>query len=1077
MTDGLRWRRWAGRLRNPAVTPVSVPRPREAPWMAAGPGDDLVERTALQARLRERLLAGSVALHGLGGIGKSTLARQVTGDLRGRFPGGVLWAAIGQEATGPALAAVISDLITHLTGEPPGVVTPVQAGERLAAELESRPPVLLVVDDVWTVEQLAPFLEAGCRLLITTRVSGLLPAGVTRIDVGAMTHDDATALLTRDRPGLALPDLSALLALTGRWPLLVALANGVLRDGVTAHQLIDQLGAGGWVALDLSVPGERERAVDGLVSAALDRLPEADRRRFLELGIFAGGGPVPDPVIDSLWSGTGGSTAKDADDLRTAFARLGLVQRDSAGLWMSDVLRTYVRHRLPDHEIAQVNRRLVEMSRPRSGGPWWTMPPADRYLWRHLAFHLQEARWWDELFAAVTDLRRLVVQIPLFGVAAAVADLSRMPDPRATALRARLSRSAHLLHPTRPADALTDVLLSRLGGAPELAADVAALVAAQRSRAGLTARRPLPDVGPDSLTRVIAGDAGWLDCVAVAPTAQWVAAGGDTGVITLHDWADGTVLARLTGHTGAVTSLAATYDGAYLVSAGSDGTLRAWDVARRQERVLWTAGGEILGCAASLVSHRIAAVSASGELIVVDAAGNWRILGHRAAEKLVGCAFLDDDRVLTVTEEGAVTGHELRSGRRKSLVAAGKAGVTEFALDATWVAVGGIDGEIRVHPLRGSEAPVTLGGHRGCVSALAAFGDRIISGGEDGMIRVFDRYGAEVATVRAHPSWVTGCVVAPDRRTLVTTGSDGSIRIWDLPRLVQETVGGPVDWVTTCSVGPSPAVGSPSATFGTSLVTGGHDGVVRLWSGAAGQPIWSWADPVRRCAFGPDGTWLVAACATGTALLRDVGDGWADTVHPGAVDCVVSADLFARWDADGTVEIRSVTGPDVYRRAHEHPIRAAALLPRGRMIIAEAGGGLVTWHYAKGRVRPVPLELPGEIQTIHQAADHLAVISGSGLAILDVRTLRVLGAGTFTDAGVTHGSISGDGEWLATSSSSGELRIWPLGGVGGSWEPVAAMRVDGPIFESVWVPGGFDLYAAGRRGLYAFTFRPPRPSS
>ncbi|GID68295.1 hypothetical protein Acy02nite_61760 [Actinoplanes cyaneus] len=1070
MTDGLRWRRWAGRLRNPAAAPAPapVPRPREAPWMAAGPGDDLVERTALQTRVRERLLAGDVALHGLAGIGKSTLARQVAAGLRGRFPGGMLWAAVGQEATGPALAAVIADLVTHLTGEPPGVVTPAQAGERLAAELALRPPVLLVADDVWTADQLTPFLGAGCRLLITTRVGGVLPPGLLRIDVGEMTHDDATALLTRDLPGLPLPDLTALHALTGRWPLLTALANGVLRHGGAAHQLIDQVGAGGWVALDLTVPGERERAVDGLVSAALDRLPEADRRRFLELAIFPEGGPVPDPIIDLLWSGTGGTSPSEAEDLRTAFARLGLVRRDRAGLWMSGVLRTYLRHRLPDHEIAQVNRRLMEVSRPRSGGPWWTMPVTERYLWRHLAFHLQEARWWDELFVAVTDLRRLAVQIPLSGVAAAVADLARMPDPRAGALRARLSRSAHLLHAISPAGALTDVLLSRLGGAPELAADVAALGAAQRTRAGLVARRPLPDVGPDSLTRVIAGDAGWLNCVALAPGMEWIAAGGDTGVITLHDGTEGTALARFTGHVGAVKALAATFDGGYLLSAGSDATLRVWDVARRQERVLWTAAGEILGCAASPASHRVAAVSAVGELIVLDAVGNWRILGHHAGEKLVGCAFLDDDRVVTVTEEGAVAGHEMRSGRRKMLVAGGKAGVTEFAPAATWVAVGGIDGEVRIHPLRGDEAAVTLGGHRGCVSALAAFGDRIISGGEDGTVRVSDRYGTEVAVVRAHPSWVTDCVVASDRRTLVTTGSDGSIRVWDLPRLAQETVGGPVDWLNTCAVSPSPPA---------PLLTGGQDGVVRLWSGATSKPVWTWADPIRSCAFGPDGTWLVAATATGTALLRDVGDGWADTVHPGAAGCAVTTDLFARWDEAGTLEIRSVTGPDVYRREHEHPIRAAAFLPRHRMIIADASGAVAVWHYPKGRLRPLPLSPPGPTRAMHRAADQLTLICDAGIATFDVRSLRPLAVATFPGAGeVTHGSISADGQWLSTTSASGELRIWPLAGLAETpgWQPVAAMRVDGSLYESAWIPGGLDLCAAGRRGLYAFTFRPPR---
>ncbi|GIF07400.1 NB-ARC domain-containing protein [Actinoplanes siamensis] len=1141
MTDGTQRRRWAGRLRN--LDPAPVPQPRPAPSAAAGPGDGLVERTAMRARLRERLRAGDVALHGIGGIGKTTLARQVARDLGDEFPGGVLWAAVGQETTGPALAALITGLLDRLTGDRPGVVTPARAGQLLAAELRRRPPTLLIVDDVWTREQLGPFLGGG-RLLITTRVSGLLPAEIPSVHVGAMTHDEATALLTRDLPGLPLPDRTALHALTGRWPLLTAIANGILRGGTAAHQLIDRLGADGWVALDLTVPGERERAVDAFVTAALDPLPDPERRRYLELGIFPQGGRIPEAVLGSLWAAAGGLSSAETGDLCTAFARLGLVERERGALRLSDVLRAYLRNRLPDHEIAQVNRSLVEAVRPRDGAPWWTLSPSDRYLWRHLAFHLREARWWDELFATVTQVRRLAVQISLLGVAAAVADLAGMPDPRAAALCARLSRGAHLLHSIDPAESLTDVLLSRLAGAPELAAEVAAFAAERRSRAGLTARWPLPDVGPDSLLRVITGDSGWLDRVAISPNADWIAtSGGDTGVITLHDWTQGTVLARLTGHIGAVKALVATHDGAMIASAGADGTLRLWDVRRRQERTLWAVDGEILGCAAAPSSHRIAAVSASGELIVLDVAGNWRILGHRGSEKLVGCAFLDDDRVLTITEDGAVAGHELRIGRRKTFVAAGRAPVTGFAVGAEWVAVGGADGEIRVHPLRGGGTPVTLGGHRGCVSAMAASGDRIISGAEDGTVRIFDRYGAEVAAVRAHPSWVTGCVVGPDRRTLITAGSDGTIRFWDLPRLVQETVGGPVDWVNSCAVS------------GSALVSGGEDGAVRCWRNGAGTAIWSGEWPVRRCVVGPDGSWIVAARDDSTVVLRHADQVWEAEVLPGASGCAASAELFAAWGEQGELTVRSVPDGESFRTVHERPIRAAAFLPHHRLVFAD-DAGLHLWHYRKGRVRPVgsmrgalaiqvvgpapagaagrpAAEGRGAFAVLREGAwgqacgalrdsarrqglgllrggrgSRIAVIGAFGVSLFEARGLRPIATADFPDGPVSHGAVSPDGQWLATTTRTGELRIRPLGATaprmstlsgvrqavlrggralpaasraaspGGApgWQPVAAMRVDGALFECAWAPDGPDLYAAGRRGIYAFTFRPPGPT-
>ncbi|AEV83229.1 putative WD repeat-containing protein [Actinoplanes sp. SE50] len=1081
MTDGTGWRRWTGttggvlgRLRRPVEGsgPAAVPQPRPAPWMAGGPGDELVERGRLQTRLRELLLAGDVALHGIGGIGKTTLAEQVVRlpGLRDRFPGGLLWATVGQQRTGAALAALVGDLVEQLTGERPGVVTPAQAGVRLAAALAHRPPVLLVIDDVWTAEQLEPFLDGpGCRRLITTRVAGALPEDLPRIEVGGMGHDEATALLTRDLPGLALPDLTALLALTGRWPLLISLVNGVLRHRVAPHQLIDQLGAYGWVALDLAVPGERERAVEGTAEAALELLTESDRRRLLELGIFPGAEPIPDAMTDLLWAGTGELNAGEAAGLRATYARLGLVKPTADGLRVAGVLRAYLRNRLLDPEIAQVNRRLLEMARPRSGGPWWTLPATERHLWRHLAFHLREAGWWDELFATVTDLRRLARQIPMLGVAAAVADLDRVPDPRAGALRARLSRGASLFAPIEPADALADVLLARLSGAPELAAGVTEFAAAQRGRAGLTARWPLPDVGPDSLTRVIGGGPGWLDAVAVA--TGWIATGGASGVITLHDPASGDVLARLTGHPGAIKALAATYDGASLISAGADGTLRLWDVDRRQERTLWTTSGEILGCAAAPASHRIAAVSAAGELIVLDVAGNWRILGHRGGERLVGCTFYDDDRVLTASDEGAVVGHDLRSGRRKVLVMAGKDLVAGLAAGPSWVALGGVDGTIRIQPIRGGGETVTVRGHQGCVSTIVAFGDRIISGGEDGTIRMIDRYGAQVAVVRAHPGWVTGCVIGPDRRTLMTTGSDGTVRVWDLPRLGQETVGGPVDWVDSCAVAPS----------GTSLISGGRDGVVRRWEigGGGGAVLWAGEEPIRRCVVGPCGSWIAAASPSRTILLREPSsspaDGWEVEELPGALGCAAAPDqdLLAWWDDQGAVTVRSVAGGEPLHRTCDSPIRAAAFLPGHRLILAGAGGELAVWQCRKNRLRPLLPSRRAEVRAIHVVRDRITVIDASGVACFDVRTLRRTGCAAFAETAVTHGAVSADGSWLATTSQDGELRIRPLTG---DLQPVAAMRVDGALHECAWGGDSLDLFAAGRRGMYAFTFRPPRPA-
>lgn len=86
---------------------------------------------------------------------------------------------LGERATGARLAELIGGLCETLSGDRIRSADPQVAGGRLGELLSEREPVLLVIDDVWRPEQLAPFLIGGwsCRRLITTRNAGLTPLG------------------------------------------------------------------------------------------------------------------------------------------------------------------------------------------------------------------------------------------------------------------------------------------------------------------------------------------------------------------------------------------------------------------------------------------------------------------------------------------------------------------------------------------------------------------------------------------------------------------------------------------------------------------------------------------------------------------------------------------------------------------------------------------------------------------------------------------------------------------------------------------------------------------------------------
>ncbi len=85
---------------------------------------------------------------------------------------------------------------------------------------------------MWEAEQLAPFAAGGSKSarLVTTRVPELLAGRGAAVRVDQMSPEQARALLTAGLPELDPWVTQGLLAVTGRWPLLLRLVNTILAD-------------------------------------------------------------------------------------------------------------------------------------------------------------------------------------------------------------------------------------------------------------------------------------------------------------------------------------------------------------------------------------------------------------------------------------------------------------------------------------------------------------------------------------------------------------------------------------------------------------------------------------------------------------------------------------------------------------------------------------------------------------------------------------------------------------------------------------------------------------------------------
>jgi tetratricopeptide (TPR) repeat protein len=198
---------------------------------------DFIGRDAALEQLHATLLgadsAAPVALQGLGGIGKSSLAAEYAHRCGGDY-GGVWWApAENRTMLIDSLAELARALDERLgstflprIAEPPDLEKLAQTGlSKLAGR---RKPWLLIYDNVAqpaTIEGLVP--AGAARLLITTRFTGW-PGWAMEVPVDIMPQDAAVELLLKRHRGDP-EDATKLAAALGYLPLALAHAGAYLR--------------------------------------------------------------------------------------------------------------------------------------------------------------------------------------------------------------------------------------------------------------------------------------------------------------------------------------------------------------------------------------------------------------------------------------------------------------------------------------------------------------------------------------------------------------------------------------------------------------------------------------------------------------------------------------------------------------------------------------------------------------------------------------------------------------------------------------------------------------------------------
>jgi Tetratricopeptide repeat/NB-ARC domain len=281
--------------------------------------------------LRENLNEGeSVAItgkkmattvQGMGGIGKTYLARQLAFELYPHFPGGVMWIELGPQVIDEATAQVPLHLLASYAfdGTPPpiGQLQP----EQVAAWLQETAPgrLLVIFDDVWHQAPLR-FLEQALPpdavQLITTRyanVAQTLSGKMLILD--RLTPEDGLALL-EDRLDCRSSttytykaDLEALVELLGSHALALDIAASLIKKRPSrvhaVQSVIENLrqgtGRGKLDTLRLPPSEERDENLEKSFALSYERMTAQQQIHFRALGVFAAETPITPEAAASIW--------------------------------------------------------------------------------------------------------------------------------------------------------------------------------------------------------------------------------------------------------------------------------------------------------------------------------------------------------------------------------------------------------------------------------------------------------------------------------------------------------------------------------------------------------------------------------------------------------------------------------------------------------------------------------------------------------------------------------------------------------------------------------------------------------
>ena len=343
-----------------------------------------IERPKLLQEITEKVLTTeidntvhiTVVITGMAGFGKSTIAVALCHQqlIKKHFPNGFLRIQLG--LTPKTKYYMLSQVYRALTGNtwtnptsysnPQGAVSEDDMVTCLSEELNTlckkNPGLLVIIDDVWDVEDATDYVKifSGCKIVLTTRRKDVASSinCKHKICVDSMELSEAIQLLIFNIKELQINNsdvagqLSELAMNLHNWPLLLNLVRGQLyihcksipnSPFAVIKQVTKKLYDNGLTAFDPKRP-KRQNAVDASIKASLDLLSEENVTRLNRLVTSAVFGyTIPKQILMYMWKLSNEKVDECCNDLwSVGLISYGSLLFDDASIEIHLVITQYV---------------------------------------------------------------------------------------------------------------------------------------------------------------------------------------------------------------------------------------------------------------------------------------------------------------------------------------------------------------------------------------------------------------------------------------------------------------------------------------------------------------------------------------------------------------------------------------------------------------------------------------------------------------------------------------------------------------------------------------------------------------